>query len=1009
MTDIFISYSRKDIAYARLLHESLKENEFETWIDWQDIPPSTDWLREVYTAIETANTFIFILSGSSTISDICKLEIEHAKKNNKRLIPILIDDVDPKNVHPVLAAINWIFSRTQDEFQPAIQNLIEAIQTDYDWVKAHTRLQMRALEWERTGNDKSFLLQGTDLDQAENWISVAAEKEPEPTLLQTRYIQSSRQEAVKKQRRLLLAVGAALIVTIVLGVVALLNGQRATQSAVSLSTQVVVAQDAEATAEQEAHFRATQQAIAEQQREIAEEQQAIAEEQREIALEQQAIAEEQRDIAISQQLSANALNNREEHLDLSLLLSSEAIKRANTLEARTSLLNGITYSPRLVKFLHGNPISPQYAAAYPSNHRLVISPDGKTVACGNTNGQIILWDIESAQPLGTPLTGHSSEVTSLAFSADGSILASGDYDRRLILWDVSTLQMIGLPLSAPDRHVDFRVLIVPGINSIVFSPDGLTITAGYANKDINRWLIETGELIFEHPGERLPDIPSIQHPTTFNSTGSLIAIGLADRSVAIYEVESGQEIFRTSPLDIGLPETLAFSPDDHLLALGGSNGQIFLWDLTTEQLEPQLIVKSNYIESLAFSPDSTILVSGGWYSEIILWDINSGKAIGDPLIGHTGAVRSLAFSPDGQHLISFDSDNSVLVWDLSMEPTYLGYTFNTDHQIDFITFTPPNNDHILLLGGLGYYHETDANEFIMTAWDLSKIPYLDGTTFFVGPNSADCAINHDGRIMACAGFTWQIFLWDMEIHEVVGEPIDGFRKCMAINSDGTLLSLLVSWNSKEIILWDVQKGEVFLEPLIGDATVSAAVFSHDGKFLVSGDTKGNIYLWDLTSNKPIGQILEDKKPYPMRVNDLVISPDDRKLVAYLEDYIGFWDIASGKMIGQLISFPGEQWGSMALSPDGLILATTGTSVSLWDMEKHQLLGQIPIKGLNDLAFSSDGNTLAIGAIRRIVLWDMSLEGWMNQACSVANRNLTQEEWALYLPFEPYHKTCPQFP
>ncbi len=39
MTDIFISYSRKDIAYARILHEALKENGFETWIDWQEIPP----------------------------------------------------------------------------------------------------------------------------------------------------------------------------------------------------------------------------------------------------------------------------------------------------------------------------------------------------------------------------------------------------------------------------------------------------------------------------------------------------------------------------------------------------------------------------------------------------------------------------------------------------------------------------------------------------------------------------------------------------------------------------------------------------------------------------------------------------------------------------------------------------------------------------------------------------------------------------------------------------------
>ena len=52
MAGLFISYSRKDIAYAKLLHKALKEHDFDTWIDWQDIPPSTEWLKEVYSAIE---------------------------------------------------------------------------------------------------------------------------------------------------------------------------------------------------------------------------------------------------------------------------------------------------------------------------------------------------------------------------------------------------------------------------------------------------------------------------------------------------------------------------------------------------------------------------------------------------------------------------------------------------------------------------------------------------------------------------------------------------------------------------------------------------------------------------------------------------------------------------------------------------------------------------------------------------------------------------------------------
>ena len=73
MGDVFISYSRKDIAFARLLHNALKDSELETWIDWQDIPPSTDWLAEVYEAIEGADTFIFVISDTSVASYVCQL------------------------------------------------------------------------------------------------------------------------------------------------------------------------------------------------------------------------------------------------------------------------------------------------------------------------------------------------------------------------------------------------------------------------------------------------------------------------------------------------------------------------------------------------------------------------------------------------------------------------------------------------------------------------------------------------------------------------------------------------------------------------------------------------------------------------------------------------------------------------------------------------------------------------------------------------------------------------
>ena len=63
MADIFISYSRKDITFAKRLNSALEENNLVTWIDWEDIPPSTNWLLEIFEAIEQADAFIFIISN----------------------------------------------------------------------------------------------------------------------------------------------------------------------------------------------------------------------------------------------------------------------------------------------------------------------------------------------------------------------------------------------------------------------------------------------------------------------------------------------------------------------------------------------------------------------------------------------------------------------------------------------------------------------------------------------------------------------------------------------------------------------------------------------------------------------------------------------------------------------------------------------------------------------------------------------------------------------------------
>src|SRR5256885_4654614 len=228
--EVFISYSRKDKEFGRRLDEELKRRDRQAWVDWEGIPPGDTWEKTIYGAIEATHTFIFVLTPDSIASELCGKEIAHAAANNKRLVPIVHRDVAADRVPKSLGELNWIFFRASDDFKEATDTLIRALDTDLKWVRAHTRLLTRAIEWDANGRNNSFVLRGEDLRAAEQWLAQAgAQKERQPTALQTEYIIASRKAAARRQRITLGAVTFGLIVSIVLAVVAFFARHKAVE------------------------------------------------------------------------------------------------------------------------------------------------------------------------------------------------------------------------------------------------------------------------------------------------------------------------------------------------------------------------------------------------------------------------------------------------------------------------------------------------------------------------------------------------------------------------------------------------------------------------------------------------------------------------------------------------------------------------------------------------------------------------------------------------------------
>src|SRR6266704_1210715 len=116
--EVFISYSRKDKEFVCRLYDALSQRHREAWVDWEDIRPAEEFMQAIYGAIERADTFVFVLTPDSVASVPCGHEIAHAAAHNKRMVPIVAQEVNADTVPEALRKLNWIpFCRSRRFFR----------------------------------------------------------------------------------------------------------------------------------------------------------------------------------------------------------------------------------------------------------------------------------------------------------------------------------------------------------------------------------------------------------------------------------------------------------------------------------------------------------------------------------------------------------------------------------------------------------------------------------------------------------------------------------------------------------------------------------------------------------------------------------------------------------------------------------------------------------------------------------------------------------------------------
>lgn len=227
--DVFVSYARTDASFVRVLVEALESRGEDIWVDWDDIPKGSDWWTRIESGIESARTVIAVVTPAFAASGTCEREVAHAAAHNKRVIPVVRVDTQPGSLPAPVSARDWILMRAADDFDRAFDELLNAVNTDLEWLDEHARLLVRAREWESNNRDGSYLLRGRELRVADEWLAAQAGHAETATPLQIEYVRNAKRSSVRRQRITFAAVTTALLVSLALTGAALWQWQRAVE------------------------------------------------------------------------------------------------------------------------------------------------------------------------------------------------------------------------------------------------------------------------------------------------------------------------------------------------------------------------------------------------------------------------------------------------------------------------------------------------------------------------------------------------------------------------------------------------------------------------------------------------------------------------------------------------------------------------------------------------------------------------------------------------------------
>ena len=983
---VFVSYSRRNKEFAKKLNDSLDSNGVDAWVDWEGIPLSSDWMDEITRAIEGADAFLFIITPDSLASKVCYDELELGLKYNKKLIPILhIEPNKDSTMHDELGATNWVYMREEDDYDATLPALINTIHTDLGWVRKHTRLLERAKEWEDEKKNNSFLLRGSDLDTAEGWMVGAAEQEGREVVpLQGEYIQASRIHATQKQRNLLIGVSLALVVSVGLAIFAMFQRSVAVEQ-----TEVAMTQQAVAEANEQA--RATQQVIAEENEKEAVQNAILAQAQRAAA-----------EARIYQSLAGE--------LDTSSLLAIDSWLRSPSLLAEDILRRNTSLSPMpIAQVSQGGQI-----------WRIKDSPDGIFFATASDDGTVCLWDVmEVNQKF---CVEHYDAVYDLLFSLDGEILITAGADSFVNLWNandgtpIRSYEFSGTTIWDLDLRPDGTQVAVAredgfislinltdfeesptdrdqgsAVYKVVYSPDNDWLGVGTASGESYFWNLDDVYAVLgaQHSGEI--------YALDFSADSQFMVTGGSDSIARLQEVnEEGHEIAQMGHGD--WIEFIDFSSNGEWFATASDDNNLRIWDVETAT-EKLRMAHDGYVMRMDISDNGAWISSTGYDETARVWDTVSGSEIMHIPLDNRGTA--ILFNDDNTRLFVGTKDGTISLWDTSA----LNARLNTIEYPELVReahFSP------------------DAKWMAVNtdAWDAWLMPVEDTLSIKKGTDGVEI-INTEGLsydLVFSPNAEWLALAVTRE-HQVVlyninskkTETLEFPAKTYAIDFSPDNSQLAIGGGDGILHFYDLAS-EKEIDSIENPSAVQSVAYYPEGKQIAVG-MEAQIIVWDTESETQVATLSQTGS-----LHNIAYSHDGLWLAtASSNGEIYLWDVKDGyTQSPKILHINGSPY-SLEFSPNNNLLAGGSSSkfAYLWDISLGQEVARIPHNDLvSSVSFSPDGAELATVSRKTVQIWDVaalptiSTSKLVDAVCAHLIANLSEARWASIYPDEEYRPLCP---